>query len=86
MKPGGIIELLLKIVNILHMRPRLGIAHSDQPARHGYGRVRPRLVHLVKSAKRFCALKDVEDFVCKWYTSLEVEVAAALTRNQVFFL
>ena len=36
-KLGGIIEPLLKIVNVLHMRPRLGIVHSDQPARHGYG-------------------------------------------------
>ena len=80
LKPGGIIELLLNIVNVLHMRPRLGVAHSDQPAQHGYSGVRP---HPAKSAKRFCALKDV---VCKWYPSLEVEVPAALTRNQVFFL
>ena len=32
LKPGGIIEPLLKIVNVLHMRPGLGIAHSDQLA------------------------------------------------------
>ena len=36
------------------------------------------LSHLAKSAKRFCALKDVKDFVFKWYPSLEVEVPAAL--------
>ena len=36
------------------------------------------LSHLAKSAERFCALKDVEDFVFKWYPSLEVEVPAAL--------
>ena len=40
LKPGGIIELLLKIVNILHMHPGFSVAHSDQPARHGYGGVR----------------------------------------------
>ena len=33
--------------------------------------------HLEKSkyCKRFCALKDVEDFVCKWYPSLEEVVS-----------
>ena len=55
------------------MCPGFGVAHSDQPARHGYGRV-PSVSTLyrilAKSAKRFCALKD---FVCKWYPSLEVE-------------
>ena len=30
LKPGGIIELLLKIVNVLRMRPGLGVVHSDQ--------------------------------------------------------
>ena len=40
LKPGGIIELLLKIVNVLRMCPGFGVAHSDQPAQHGYGRVR----------------------------------------------
>ena len=34
------------------------------------------LSHLAKSARRFCALKDVEDFVCKWYPSLEVGVVS----------
>ena len=54
------------------------------------------LSHLAKSAKRFCALKDVKDFVCKWYPSLEVEVEVvsvararargfALARDQVFY-
>ena len=46
------------------------------------------LSHLAKSAKRFCALKDVKDFVCKWYPSLEVEVPTALllhvTRCSIF--
>ena len=46
------------------------------------------LSHLGMSAKRFCVLKDVKDFVCKWYPSLEVEVPAALllhvTRCSIF--
>ena len=46
------------------------------------------LSHLAKSAKRFCVLKDVKDFVCKWYPSLEVEVLTALllhvTRYSIF--
>ena len=46
------------------------------------------LSHLPKSAKRFCALKDVKDSVCKWYPSLEVEVLAVLllhvTRYSIF--
>ena len=46
------------------------------------------LSHLVKSAKRFCVLKDVKDLVYKWYQSLEVEVPAALllhvTRCSIF--
>ena len=46
------------------------------------------LSRLAKSEKRFCALKDVKDFVCKWYPSLEVEVPAALllhvTRYSIF--
>ena len=40
LKPRGIIEPLLKIVNVLRMRPRLGVVHSDQPGRHGYGGIR----------------------------------------------
>ena len=41
------------------------------------------------SKKVLCALKkDVKDFVCKWYPSLEVEVPAALllhvTRYSIF--
>ena len=59
LKPGGIIEPLLKIVNILCMCPGLGIAHSNQPARHGYGRV-----HLVgafiASGEVSKKLKDVK--------------------------
>ena len=46
------------------------------------------LSHLAKSAKRFCALRDVKDFVCKWYPSVEVEVPVALllhvTRCSIF--
>ena len=46
------------------------------------------LSHLAKSAKRFCALKDVKDLVYKWYQSLEVEVPAVLllhvTRCSIF--
>ena len=34
------------------------------------------LSHLAKSAKSVCALKDVKDFVCKWYLSLEVDVVS----------
>ena len=40
LKLGGIIEPLLKIVNVLRMRPGLGVAHGDQPAQHGYGGIR----------------------------------------------
>ena len=40
LKPGEIIEPLLKIVNVLCICPGFGVAHSDQPARHGYGGVR----------------------------------------------
>ena len=46
------------------------------------------LSYLAKSAKRFCALEDVKDFVCKWYPNLEVEVPTALllhvTRGSIF--
>ena len=83
LKPGGIIELLLKIVNVLHMRPGFGVAHGDQPARHGYGGIRS-----VGAFFHICALKDVKDSVCKRYPSLEVEVPAALllhvTRYSIF--
>ena len=94
LKRGRIIEPLLKIVNVLCMCPRVGVVHSDQPAQHGYGGVRSVgafiAFKLAKSAKRFCALKD---FVCKWYSSLEVEVVSAtcactcsfaLAHDQVF--
>ena len=40
LKPGGIIEPLLEIVNVLRMRPVFGVALGDQPARRGYGGVR----------------------------------------------
>ena len=52
------------------------------------------LSHLAKSAKRLCALKDVKDFVRKWYPSLGVEVVSAahacargfaLARDVVFY-
>ena len=57
LKPGRIIEPLLKKVNVLCMRPGLGVAHNDQSARHGYGGVHlVGVSHLAKSAKRFCAL------------------------------
>ena len=71
LKPGGIIESLLKIVNVLRMRPRLGAVHSDQPAHMATAESTQSalLLHLAKPAKRFCALKD---FVCKWNPSLEV--------------
>ena len=52
LKPGQSIEPLLKTVNVLCMRPRLGIAHSNQPAQHGYSGVRSVgafLSHLEKS-------------------------------------
>ena len=46
------------------------------------------LSHLAKLGKRFCALKDVKDCVCKWYPSLGVEVPAVLlldvTRYSIF--
>ena len=73
------------------MCSRLGVAHSDQSwfdmATEESARL-ALLSHLARSAKRFCVLKDVKDFVCKWYPSLEVEVPAALllhvTRCSIF--
>ena len=40
LKPGGIIELILIIVNVMHIRPGLGVEHTNQPAQKGYGGVR----------------------------------------------
>ena len=63
------------------MCPGLGVVHSDQPQFDMATAESARsalLSRLAKSAKRFCALKDVKDFVCKWYPSLEVEVPADL--------
>ena len=45
LKPGGIIEQLLKVVNILCMCSGLGVVQSNQPARYtgdeaSYGGVR----------------------------------------------
>ena len=76
LKPGGIIELLVKVVNVLRMRPGFGVAHSDQQ-RLDMATTFARsalLSCLAKSALRFCALKDVKDFVYKWYPNLKVEV------------
>ena len=70
------------------MRPGLGVAHSNQPAQPGYGGVRSvgAFIAFGEVSKRFCKLKDVKDFVCKWYPSLEVEVvSAAHARAQVFY-
>ena len=59
LKLGGIIELLLKIVNVLRMRSGLGVAHSDQQrldmamAESAWPAF---LSCLAKSALRFCAL------------------------------
>ena len=88
LKPGGIIELLLKIVNVLRMCPGFGITHGDQPARHGYGGIRA-FFHIWRSQQKgFMRLKMLKDSVCKWYPSLEVEVPAALllhvTRYSIF--
>ena len=91
LKPGGIIEPLLKIVNVLHMHPGLGVAHSDQQRLDmatAESAQSALLSCLAKPAKRFCALKDVQDFVCKWYPSLKVEVSTAfllhVTRCSIF--
>ena len=57
------------------MRLGLGVAHGDQPLRHGYGGVRSVGAFIVfgeVSKKVLCALKDVKDFICKWYPSLQV--------------
>ena len=62
------------------MRPGLGVAHSDQPARHGYGGVRSVDTFIAfgeVSKKRFCAFKDVKDF--------ESTHGFALARDQVFY-
>ena len=73
------------------MRPGLGVAHSDQQRLDMATAESARstlLSCLAKSAKRFCALKDVKDFVCKWYLNLKVEVPTAfllhVTRYSVF--
>ena len=87
MKPGRIIELLLKIVNVLRMRPGFGVVHGDQPARHGYGGIRSVgtfFSHLVKSAKRFCVLKDVKDPLVSKLGSGSAR-SFALARDQVFY-
>ena len=90
LKPGGNIEPLLKIVNIPRMHPGFGVAHCNQPARHGYGGVTQSALFIAfgEVSKKVCVLKDVKDSVCKWYPSLEVEVHAALllhmTRYSIF--
>ena len=63
LKPGGIIEPLLKIVNVLRMHPGFGVAHSDQPARHGYGGVClvGAFYHIWRSQQKgFVRFKDVK--------------------------
>ena len=55
LKPGGIIEPLLKLVNVLRMRPRLGVVHSDQPDRHAWLRRHPlsqRFYHIWQSQQK----------------------------------
>ena len=69
----------------------LGVAHSNQQrldmatAESAWSAL---LSCLAKSAKSFCVLKDIKDFVCKWYPSLKVEVPAAfllhVTRYSIF--
>ena len=51
------------------MRPGLGVAHSDQLAQHGYGGVHSVSAFITsgEASKKVYVLKDVEDFVCKWY-------------------
>ena len=71
------------------MRPGLGVATNLLDLTTAEFPRSALLLHLVKSAKRFCVLKDVtEDFVCNWYPSLEVEVPVALllhvTRYSIF--
>ena len=65
LKPGGIIKPLLKIVNVLRMRLGLGIATNQLNLATAESTLSALLLHLAKSAKRFCALKDVKDFVYK---------------------
>ena len=73
------------------MRPGLGVVHSDQQRLDmatAESAQSALLSRLAKSAKRFCVLKDVKDFVCKWYPNLKVEVPAAfllhVTRYSIF--
>ena len=44
------------------------------------------LSHLAKSVRKFCMLKYVKNFVCKWYPSSEVPAALLLhmTRYSIF--
>ena len=62
------------------MCPGFGVAHSDQPARHGYGGVRSvgAFITFGEVSRKVLCAKDVKDFVCKWYPSLEVKVPTAL--------
>ena len=87
---GGIIEPLLIVVNILRMRPGFGVAHSDQPARHGYGRVRSVgvLYRIWRSQQKgFVHFEDVKRFCLQVVSNLESGSArgSALTHDQVFY-
>ena len=91
LKPGRINEPLLKIVNVLRMRPGLGVAHSDQQwlDMATAESARSALYRVWRSQQKgIMRFKDVKDFVCKWYPSLKVEVPAAfllhVTRYSIF--
>ena len=76
-------EPLLKIVNVLCMRLGFGVAHSDQPAQHGYSGVCSvsAFYRIWRSQQKgFVCLR-----FCKWYPSLEVEVPAALLLHVIMY-
>ena len=88
LKLGGIIEPSLKIhvVNVLCMCPGLGVAHSNQLVRHGYGRV--------YSVSAFIASGEVSKKVlCTWKILFASGIqtwkwksrGSALARDHVFY-
>ena len=71
------------------MRPGLGVVHSDQQRLDmatAESAQSALLSCLAKPAKWFCGLKDVKNFVCKWYPSLKVDAPATFLLHVTRFL
>ena len=71
------------------MRPGFGVAHSDQPARHGYGGVRSvgAFYRIWRSQQKgFVRFKDVKIlFASGIQAGSESARGFALVRDQVFY-